>query len=113
LKRIHCEHAAEVTAFLAEHGRSTDGAHLLASEGDVLALLESNIGFCIMPQSSARSLGVSLLDLEGMNVSRTVSVFAVAGRQRSMAASTFIKMLRAADWSPTEPAPAKLTEKVA
>ena len=33
---------------------------------------------------------------------RTVFVYAVAGRQRSMAASTLIKMMRAADWSRQE-----------
>ncbi len=56
-----------------------------------------------MPQSSAGRLGVRALDLEGFNVNRTVSVYGVSGRQRSMAASTFIKMLRAADWSTIEP----------
>ena len=33
---------------------------------------------------------------------RTVFAYAVAGRQRSMAASTLIKMMRAADWSQRE-----------
>jgi hypothetical protein len=33
---------------------------------------------------------------------RTVYVYGVAGRHRSMAASTLIKMLRAADWRVVE-----------
>jgi hypothetical protein len=44
--------------------------------------------------------------VDGFEMDRTVFVYAVAGRQRSMAASTLIKMLRAADWSRRE-APAK------
>jgi len=47
-------------------------------------------------------LGLQELNIPGFDVCRTVSVSAVAGRQRSTAASTFIKMLRAADWSQIE-----------
>jgi DNA-binding transcriptional LysR family regulator len=100
--RAHCEHLAEVTAFVVESGMRP-GSHQAFSEPDVAALLQSNIGFGIMPQSSACRLGVRSLDLEGFDVSRTVCVYGVSGRQRSMAASTFIKMLRAADWSTIEP----------
>ncbi len=69
--------------------------------------------FSIMPQSSAGRLGVRSLDLEGFNVNRTVCVYGVSGRQRSMAASTFIKMLRAADWSTIEPQSRSGVSKVA
>jgi DNA-binding transcriptional LysR family regulator len=100
--RAHCEHIAEVTAFVVDTGMRPD-SHQACSEPDVAALLQSNIGVSIMPQSSAGRLGVRSLDLEGFNVNRTVCVYGVSGRQRSMAASTFIKMLRAADWSIIEP----------
>jgi DNA-binding transcriptional LysR family regulator len=110
--RKHCEHLTEVTAFVSELGMRPD-THLACSEPDVAALLQSNIGVSIIPQSSAGLLGVTALDLEGFNVTRTVCVYAVSGRQRSMAASTFIKMLRAADWSTTEPPMPKSVAKVA
>jgi DNA-binding transcriptional LysR family regulator len=96
--RSHCEHVAEVTAFATDIGLGA-GAHQACSESDVAALLQSNIGISIIPQSSVRPLGVRSLDMDGFDVNRTVRVYAVAGRQRSMAASTFIKMMRAADWS--------------
>jgi hypothetical protein len=44
------------------------------------------------------SVKAKQLELDGMTIERTVYVYAVAGRQRSTAASTLIKMLRAADW---------------
>jgi DNA-binding transcriptional LysR family regulator len=110
--RAHCEHLAEVMTFVAESGMRPD-SHQACSEPDVAALLQSNIGFSIMPQSSAGRLGVRSLDLEGFNVSRTVCVYGVSGRQRSMAASTFIKMLRAADWSTIEPQSRSGVSKVA
>jgi DNA-binding transcriptional LysR family regulator len=110
--RAHCEHLAEVTAFVSDLGMRPD-SHQACSEPDVAALLHSNIGVSIMPQSSAGLLGVKALELEGFDVSRTVCVYAVAGRQRSMAASTFVKMLRAADWSTIEPQLRKGVAKVA
>ena len=110
--RSHCEHLAEVTAFVSDLGLRPD-SHQACSEPDVAALLQSNIGVSIMPLSSAGRLGVRSLDLEGFNVSRTLCVYAVAGRQRSMPASTFIKMLRAADWSTIEPQFSASVSKVA
>jgi DNA-binding transcriptional LysR family regulator len=110
--RSHCEHLPEITGFLAEAGLGKD-THKVCSEADVVALLKPNIGFSVMPQSSARALGLKMLDVGGLDVRRSVSVYAVAGRQRSMAASTFIKMLRAADWSEIEPPELKHVPKVA
>jgi DNA-binding transcriptional LysR family regulator len=96
--RSHCEHLEELTAFTTEIGLGT-GAHRACTEPDVAALLNSNVGISIIPQSSVAPLGVKALELEGFNVSRTVCIYAVSGRQRSTAASTLIKMMRAADWS--------------
>jgi len=67
-----------------------------------MALLESNFGVGIAPRSSALSLQSRQLDIEGLTIERTVYVYGVAGRQRSMAANTLIKMLRAADWRVVE-----------
>ena len=110
--RMHCEHIAEVTSFVTELGMRPD-THQACNEPDVAALLQSNIAISVMPQSSAGLLGMRVLDLEGFSISRTVSVYAVAGRQRSTAASTFIKMLRAADWTAIEPQIRKPVPKVA
>jgi DNA-binding transcriptional LysR family regulator len=112
VSRTHCEHIPEVTAFLAEMGLGKD-SHKVCSETDVGALLKPNIGFSVMPHSSASALGLKVLNVDSFDIQRTVCVYAVAGRQRSTAASTFIKMLRAADWSATEPPHTKHFPKVA
>jgi DNA-binding transcriptional LysR family regulator len=112
VSRTHCEHIPQVTAYLAEVGLGKD-AHKVCSDTDVVALLKPNIGFGVMPQSSAHVLGLKLLNMEGFDIQRTVCVYAVSGRQRSTAASTFIKMLRAADWSSIEAPPSQHVPKVA
>lgn len=112
VSRTHCEHIPEVTTFLADNGLGND-AHKVCSESDVVALLKPNIGFSVMPESSALAVGLRMLDLDGFELCRTVSVYAVAGRQRSMAASTLIKMLRASDWTATDRNPPKGVPKVA
>jgi DNA-binding transcriptional LysR family regulator len=110
--RTHCEHYPEITAFLTDAGIGKD-THKVCAETDVVALLKPNVGFSIMPRSSARMLGLKMLEVEGFDIARTIGVYAVAGRQRSMAANTFIKMLRAADWSVIEPPQTKHVPKVA
>ncbi len=112
VSRTHCEHIPQVMAFLADNGLGND-AHKVCSETDVVALLKPNIGFSVMPESSAHILGIRALNLEGFDLQRTVCVHAVAGRQRSMAASTLIKMLRAADWTAMDLHPPKGVPKVA
>jgi DNA-binding transcriptional LysR family regulator len=72
--------------------------HKLVSEQDYLVLLEANLGIGLMPESAVRSSRVTCVPLRGLDLSRTVVIYAVAGRQRSPAVSTFIKLLRASDW---------------
>lgn len=99
LCRNFCEHMTEITEFLSTQSGTIFPRNEIGTERDAIQLLASSLGVCIMPESSAKSKDVKLLDLEGLEVDRKVSVYAVAGRQRSSAASMFIKMLRAADWS--------------
>ena len=98
LCRSYCEHLAEISDHLAERLGRGGMRNEIGSDRDVLELLAANIGICIMPLSSARSDDVVCLDLEGLTLERKVAVYAVAGRSRSLAAATLIKMLRAADW---------------
>ncbi len=99
LQRTFCEHNAELCAFLAESGAPSYPPHQVGSERDALALLASNIGACIMPERSVVSEEVRRVDIDGFSLMRPVCVYAVSGRQRSVAANTFIKMLRSADWT--------------
>ena len=73
-------------------------SHKLVSEQDYLVLLEANLGAGLMPESTARSSRLACVPFSGLDLTRTVFVYAVAGRQRSPAVSTFLKLLRASDW---------------
>jgi DNA-binding transcriptional LysR family regulator len=98
LCRTNCENSKDILKFLDDHAGLPKAKHDVATEQDLTALLESNFGIGIAPRSSVLSMKSRQLDLEGLMIERTVYAYAVAGRQRSMAASTLIKMLRAADW---------------
>lgn len=103
LCRTYCESTAELSEFLKSHSVSHDISHKVVNEADLAALLEANLGYALVPQSSVQHCAdVHLLDVDGLTLNRAVSVYAVAGRQRSAAANALIKSLRAADWSPLE-----------
>jgi DNA-binding transcriptional LysR family regulator len=96
--RTYCEVTEDFTDFLESHQVHPKVSHKLVSEQDYLVLLEANLGIGLMPESAVRSSRVTCVPLRGLDLSRTVVIYAVAGRQRSPAVSTFIKLLRASDW---------------
>jgi DNA-binding transcriptional LysR family regulator len=100
--RPYCEDFERGNSFLTAQGVDIPTAHNAGTDADFVALLTAGLGVGLAPESSATSSELVVLDVEGFHMERTVYVYAVAGRQRSMAASTLIKMLRAADWSRRE-----------
>jgi DNA-binding transcriptional LysR family regulator len=98
LCRTNCENAKEILEFLDAHGGQPKAKHDISTEPDLAVLLENNFGIGIAPRSSVLNANSRQLRIDGFEIQRTVYAYAVAGRQRSMAASTLIKMLRAADW---------------
>jgi len=65
----------------------------------LIALIEAGFGFGLFPPSIPTPPSLMRLAVDGLDVSRTVFLYGVAGRQRTPVASTLMKMLRAADWS--------------
>lgn len=102
LTRTYCEQIEDVSSFLDSHDCNSPARHEVATEDDLLRLLETDLGVAISPLSAARSDKVKVVSIEGFDLIRAVHVYAVAGRQRSTAATTLIKMLRAANWSAYE-----------
>jgi DNA-binding transcriptional LysR family regulator len=99
LSRPYCEQAAELSAALKAEGiDEKTGDHIL-SDHDLIALLRANLGASIMPESAAGDGELRLLPIDGLALRRTVSLYAVAGRERTPAAAALMKLLRAADWS--------------
>jgi hypothetical protein len=61
------------------------------------------MGVAIVPESSGRSLAPSVIEIDDLDLTRSVRVYGVVGRQRSGAASGMLKLLRVADWSTAAP----------
>jgi DNA-binding transcriptional LysR family regulator len=98
LNRPYCEMAASLVALLRNHGLEHEAKHKIGCEHDLAPLLQANLGVGILPRSFRSSVHLARIAVNDLDLERTISLYAVAGRPRSCAASTFMKLLRAADW---------------
>ncbi|WP_439579107.1 LysR family transcriptional regulator [Elioraea sp.] len=101
LARPYCELAGAVDEFARGRDILQAGGHGVASESDLIALVAAGIGLGIAPRSTPCPPELRALDAEGLELSRTVFLYAVAGRARSTPTTALIKLLRARDWSAT------------
>src|SRR6516165_1619368 len=101
LLRNHCEKCDELAAVLRAKGLNADHRHEVSSDQDLLALLEANIGIGFLPRTVNVPQSLLRTTVEGLELARDVSLYGVAGRQRTPVAATFTKMLRAANWQKT------------
>ena len=99
IARAYCETFSNFESVLKERQVTPGPGHQTFSEQDLIAMLEANLGVGLLPESAPKSNKIKLIPLEGIDFNRTVHCYGVAGRQRSAAAATLIKMLRAADWT--------------
>ncbi|MHC4041965.1 LysR family transcriptional regulator [Bradyrhizobium sp. 23AC] len=96
LDRTFCEHARRISASLREHG--IEHGHEISSERDLIELVEADIGVAMMPHSSPLPQTLTRAAVAGLDARRTVSLYGVAGRQRTAVANAVMRMLRGADW---------------
>jgi DNA-binding transcriptional LysR family regulator len=94
-----CECRKTVTNWFDERGVAFVANHEVDSHHHMNALLSASNGIAIVPQSAPLSTNLRRATLNGLDLTRTVSVFAVSGRQRSPSASAFLNLLRSADFS--------------
>jgi DNA-binding transcriptional LysR family regulator len=99
LSRPYCEQVLELDAALKQQGIDQKSGDHILSDQDLVALLRANLGASIMPESAVGDGDLRLLPIDGLALRRTVSLYAVAGRERTPAAAALVKLLRAADWS--------------
>ena len=99
LMRIYAEYFESLSSVLRSHGFPIDRAHEMPSEHDLEAFLQQGFGVAFVPQSVLFSDCVKRVPVTGLDLRRTVSLYGVAGRQRTPVANMLMKMLRAADWS--------------
>jgi DNA-binding transcriptional LysR family regulator len=98
LPRSYDEQAEALERILDEHGLTLDVHDRIGSDHDLMALLAANVGVSIMPRSARTTDAVRFLPLEDFELVRPVVLYAVAGRQRSPAATGLLRLLRSADW---------------
>ena len=98
LLRNHCEKCTELAAMLRAKGLNADSRHEVSSDGDLLALLEANIGIGFLPRTVNTPQSLARTAVKDLELGREVCLYGVAGRQRSPVAATFMKMLRGANW---------------
>ena len=94
LRRTYCEHSHAVAAILEEGETERLGDYEVGSEADMVALLEGNLGVAVAPSSTMVKAPIMRIPIKGLALRRTVYLYAVAGRQRSLAASALIRTLR-------------------
>jgi len=99
LMRTYCEHLESLTSLLRSQHFDVDRAHEVPSEHDLEVFLKHCLGVAFAPHSVLLSDCVKRVPVAGLDLRRTVSLYSVAGRQRTPIANMIMKMLRAADWS--------------
>lgn len=93
-----CESAAATAHALEENGVAIAQAHQLDSLHDLVALVQAGLGVAFLPQSAIGGAGLRQLPTPGLEITRQVFLYAVAGRQRTPAAEALLKLLRARAW---------------
>ena len=100
LMRPYCELATSFSEFARERDIPWNGQHAMTCEADFIELASADLGIGVLPQSTPCPEGLCRLRVEGLKMTRTVYLYAVAGRERAAPASALMKLLRARDWSP-------------
>ncbi|MDH4386548.1 MAG: LysR family transcriptional regulator [Caulobacter sp.] len=94
-----CESRTDVSQRL-DMGEAVDPwGHQVVTHHDLMAMLEANLGLAIVPVSAPQTQNVRRMPLNDAGLRRTVSVYCVAGRQRSAASTTLLNLVRTGDWS--------------
>jgi len=99
LSRTYCEVLQPTQDMLRAHGIISNINHAIASDNDLVALLQTNVGVAIVPERFPTERPLKHVHVDGLDLKCAISVYSVSGRQRSVVASTLLKLLRANDWS--------------
>jgi DNA-binding transcriptional LysR family regulator len=98
LTRTYCEQAEQLAAQLRTRELADVLGHQVSSERDLLSLLDGNLGIAIAPRSTSHPANLKRLPIDAFETTRTVYLYAVAGRHRAAPAATLMRQLQAADW---------------
>ena len=98
MARPYCENHADLSDLLDKAGIAIDKALHIWRDADLIALIRADLGACIIPRSVATGYGFRMIAIEDFELRRSVSLYSVAGRQRTAAAGVLAGQLLAHDW---------------
>jgi DNA-binding transcriptional LysR family regulator len=98
LIKTYCEMSEAIATRLNREGVSGAHNHQVASERDLISLLENKMGVALAPKSTVIPGSLRRVSVADLNIVRTIYVHTVAGRPRSAPVSTLLKQLLAANW---------------
>lgn len=84
-------------ALLKLHNVRAGATHESETPDDCMAMMAAGIGAGIVPHSAAISANLTRSPINGVALMRSVAAYGVAGRQRSPAGRTLLKLLRSAN----------------
>lgn len=89
-----CESRDAAAPMLDAKGISTTNMHEAVTHHDLMALVARGLGAAIIPKSAPQAEKVTRRPIADFQLTRTVSIYAVAGRRRETAAAAFLNLLR-------------------
>jgi DNA-binding transcriptional LysR family regulator len=113
LGRIDCQVTRALREMLASSGANRLLGYEVGGLDDIRALVGANLGVGVWPVGSGPLPDLLVSYIDGYPMSRWIQIYTVFGRQRSSAAQTMIKLLRANDWSALAPKALRHLEAVA
>src|SRR5215468_8525530 len=75
LVRTYCEHTGRLAELLREREIDVDHAHEIASERDLMTLLDANMGFAVVPRSAEAPDTLVRSPIAGVDMRRTVYLY--------------------------------------
>ncbi len=99
IARRHCEQLPAFDSLLRDASIEFPTRHEVWCDADVLAMAEAAWGFALLPQSTPHGAALQRRPLADPTLTRTISLYVVAGRERPPAADAVLKLFRAKDWS--------------
>ncbi len=93
-----CELHDAATRLLDAHGFPPGSLHEVATLADLVAVVGNGLGAAIVPRSAPRLETMRRIPVPDLPLTRSVFAYAVAGRRRETATSTFLNLLRNSDF---------------
>jgi len=97
--QVGCECRKILTDWFDDQNIAFVVSHEVDTHHDMNALLTASSGIALVPKSAPHASQLKRAVLNGLELTRTISAYAVAGRARSPSASAFLNLLRSADFS--------------